>query len=806
MDAADADRSAIPSKTLDDLQWARVVDAVAARRRGPIADGWTLPIASTEEGARLAMAETAEALALLAGGDPLPLDGLREVRHHLDRVERGGALDGPGLADVASTLGAARVLRRFLGGRRARCPRLDAACASDPSLSELEDEICEAVEPAGTLSDAASPDLGRLRSETASLRARLVSRLEDLLVRHSALLSDRFYTQREGRYVLPVRSDAHERLPGIVHGASASGATIFVEPRALVASGNRLRIAESELEREEARILAVLSERVKDRLPELRSAVDALERADVRSASALLGHELGGVMPLLVDEPRVRLREARHPVLLLDGASVVPNDLEIGSGRALVVSGPNAGGKTVAMKLVGLAALMLRAGLPLPVAEGSECGFFSDVLTDVGDEQSISRNLSTFSAHVTNLAGILQRAGPRALVLLDELAGGTDPDEGAALACALVEALCSRGAAVIVTTHYEPLKALALSDARMRNASVGFDVQRLAPTFHLMLGVPGASSALAVASRYGIPDAVTVRATALLPERSRGMDDLARRLESEWRALEAARVAADDDRAKAAEARAAAEAELARARSREAAELERDAASLREAVRRARDEVRDARAKIRERADDARVVDDAARAVEEAAATIAIGSDVSAAIGAPSEPSGPAPAPGTLRAGMRVWVTRLRTEADVVEAPARGRVRVAAGAMKLWVGEDEVRLLAPASVPRAGKSASAGRASGPSPGADEVVYPRSEENTLDVRGMRVDDAVGMLETFVDRLFGASVPLGFVLHGVGTGALREAVRGRLTELATYVVRHRSGTSDEGGDRFTVFYLR
>src|SRR5690606_31724423 len=312
----------------------------------------------------------------------------------------------------------------------------------------------------------------------------------------------------------------------IVHGTSASGATVFVEPEVLIGQGNRLKMALAEQEREEARILGVLSEFVAERHAEVVAAVDAIDHADLRQASARLGRDLDArVLPLDL-EAELHLEAARHPLLLLDGADVVPNDLSIGSGRALILSGPNAGGKTVALKTMGLAAVMMRAGLPVPAAAGSRCGFFDPILSDVGDEQSIEKNLSTFSAHVTNLRRVIDEAGPRALVLLDELTGGTDPGEGAALACAIAEALCDAGAAIGVTTHYEPLKALATRDPRFRNAAVGFDVERMRPTFELTLDVPGASSALWVALRFGIREDIVTRAREVLPEHSRTFDEL----------------------------------------------------------------------------------------------------------------------------------------------------------------------------------------------------------------------------------------------------------------------------------------
>jgi len=804
---------AAPPKTLADLEWPRIVAAVVARCVGPLRDADELPLASSAAAMERALGETAEAADVLGAGEPVPLEGLRSLREHLARVERMGALDAPALNDVVSVVAAARVLRRFLGMRRKRLPMLFEACGTDPTLDGLEEELRAAIDTDGTVFDHASPELRALRTEVANLRARITARLEEMLIKHADVLSDRYHTVRDGRYVLPVRTDAHEKLQGIVHGASASGATVFIEPRALVELGNRYRIAQAEMEREVARILALLSDLVRERLVPLRAACDALDHADLRVASSKLGRDLRCTFPRLTAEAGIALIGARHPLLALDGVPVVPNDLALAAGHALVVSGPNAGGKTVALKTLGLAALMVRAGLPLPADEGSSCGFFTRVLTDVGDDQSLTKNLSTFSAHVTNVARILDTSDERTLVLLDELAGGTDPEEGAALACAVIDALCKRGAAVAVTTHYEPLKALALNDPRLRNASVGFDVQTMQPTFRVMLDVPGASSALVVAARFGIPPDVIAMARRVLPDQARSFDELVRKLEQEWHALAIQRAGLEEERAKAATAREAAERELESLRSKERAHVSREAEQLVSMIRRTRDEVRTARSRIRSQNLDEPTLEAARKIVDEAASKVAMGGVLEDATGAlPLAPRdlGTAPDAKDLRAGMRVHVPRLRADVEIIEAPQKGRVRVGAGPLKLWVGVDEVRLIEKA--PTAKDAARGGGGGGLDLRSDlhasaEPALPMpSESNTLDVRGMRADDAVAMLEQFLDRLYGASIRVGFVHHGHGTGALREAVRKWLSEPSAYVARSRSASADEGGDRFTVVWLR
>ncbi|MBX3268842.1 MAG: Smr/MutS family protein [Sandaracinaceae bacterium] len=793
-------------KALSDLSWDRVVAAVAARCTGPLRerlDG--LPLAATPAEAALALRETAEARRLIALADPLPLDGIREVGRSLDRLERQGVLEGPELRAIASTLGAARVLRRFLARRRAEAPAIRDACLTDPTLDDLQEELTRAIEPDGTLADGASRELGRLRGEVANLRGRIVARLEQLLLQHADIVQDRFHTLREGRYVIPIRTDAHEKLQGIVHGTSGSGATVFVEPRAVVSQGNRLKMAEGELEREVTRILGILGARVRERLPEVRAAVAALDRADLRNASARLAEDLRGVVPELSPEPVLRLTAARHPLLVLDGADVVANDVELRSGHALVLSGPNAGGKTVTLKVLGLAALMARAGLPVAAGEESEVGFFDPVLSDIGDEQSIQKNLSTFSAHVTNLVRVLEAAGPRALVLLDEIATGTDPNEGAALACALIDALCRAGAAVAVTTHYERLKAMALEDQRIENASVGFDVAKMAPTFRLRDGVPGSSSALRVARRFGMPEDVLARALSLLSDESRSFDALVRQLEERFEALDALRAEADAERRAAARAREEAERALREVAARDQKRASAEATDLAQQLSRARGELKEARRLLRR--DGARDEESlrAIRAHLERAESVA--EEVRAVEAPPAPVHAGAPVDeASLEIGQRVYVPRLRTAVTVVDTPSKGRVRVASGPVKLWVTIAELRRVeGAAEAARPAALEAAAPAAPAAPSAPERA--RDPDNTLDVRGMRVDDALSMTESFLDRMFGRAESVGYIVHGVGSGALRDAIREHLdAHAAHYVARTRSGTHEEGGDRLTVVYLK
>ncbi len=794
-------------KTLIDLEWSRLVDAVRGRCVGPLRDLLTELALPTELAiAQRAMGETAELTRLRNEGDGPPLSGIQPVRSALARVEKGGALDGPTLDHIRSTLGAARALRLYLSRRKADAPLLREACALDPTLDGLEEDLAHAIEPGGAVSDRASPELRRLRAEVATLRARIVARLEALMLQHESIVQDRFVTLREGRYVMPVRTDAHDKLPGIVHATSGSGATVFIEPHALVEQQNRLTIAISEMEAEEARILAALSVRVGERGPETLAALDALDRADLRHACAKLGEDLKSTVPTLTDRAHVAVRAARHPILMLDGVVVVPNDLTLEAGTGLVISGPNAGGKTVALKCLGTFALMARAGIPIPAEEGASIGVFDAVLSDVGDEQSMSKNLSTFSAHIKSVVAMLEEAGPRSLVLLDEVATGTDPHEGAALAAAIVEGLLDRGAAVAVTTHYESLKALALSDDRLRNASVGLDVERLAPTFELRWDVPGASSALTVASRFGLEASITERARGLLSGESRRFEELVLALEGQHQKLKDERAELDALLLAARRDREGVELLRQRLKAQSEKRVSEEAAKLITLIKELRADVKEARAKLRSAPAADQLLVDAARAAVERAQSKLDGDELSAAL-RPAQPEakGAVPSGEGLAVGKRVFVPHLGAEAEIVEGlDDKQRVRVQSGAMKLWVDLDRLRRIEPKTKDTKDKERSRDK------DTDEAAAPpplllRTESNSLDLRGMRVDDALGLLDTFLDRMVGQNEAAGFVMHGVGTGALRDAVRARLKEQTRWVKRFRPGATEEGGDRVTVVLL-
>ena len=806
-------------KTAADLGWQRLLDELV--RRAQTVRGQTLaralPLYEHLDAARARHVEVSEARALRDIGEPLPFFGpdwgVRHVDEALQRSAKSGALEPQALRDVALTLAAgARVRRHLIAHREA--PRLLGRAALISDLDDVSGAILDSFEEGqGTvrLHDRASPALGGLRRNALRIREELERKLERLLegTHIAPHLQDRFFTQREERYVVPIRVDARSQVRGIVHGTSQSGQTVFVEPEDLVDLNNRLKLAELEVSEEERRILAELSRLVEDQLPRIHTNLEVLAELDLIDAKARLAIDLRATPPELMalddDNATLDLRRARHPLMVLAEAAkdeprtIVPNDILLAVGQTLVVSGPNAGGKTVALKLAGLHVLMSRAGLHIPAQEGSRVPWLGTVLSDIGDDQSIERDLSTFSAHVLALQSFLRTAARGVLVLLDEVAVGTDPAEGAALAQAVLEALADAGATAIVTTHYDRLKALPTTDARFVNASVGFDLERLMPTYELHLGVPGASGAIRVAKRLGVDDAICARATELAGAGQASLEQLLLDLEVERKRIAAERAATEAERVEA--ERKHAEAETRAAQAKERLEAARRGAhdEAVETLRRARAELDRTATVLRRQGGKvtSAAVQEGKRQIEAAA------KDVHAHAPQPEAPPGRPATAAELKPGVEVWVRKLNARATVTAAPKGKQVAVQAGPLKINVTVDELTILEAQGKPQQSARARRGHNAFEVPAPPKTLV-RSGYNTLDVRGERVDAAVGLAEKFLDDALRTGSEAVFVIHGHGTGALRESLRKQLASFPG-VSTVRPATPEEGGDGVTVIVL-
>jgi len=785
-------------RTLERLGWPRVLALLADEARTPGGRARSLAgdlfLGSARE-IREALAETAEAVALLGEGGGPPLGGVVELAPVFARLGKGGVLSARELLDLRATLSAVDESRRFLERRAGPAPRLAERAAAIGDFRELAEDVGDAIDPEGQVRDSASSALREARAEVRGLSADLERRLDRYLQDPAVApaLSDRFHTMRNDRFVLPVRADSRGAVRGIVHDASASGTTLFVEPEAVVEINNRLKGAELTVARETLRVLRELSARAAACLPDIEASLAALEGIDLVFARARLARAQGAVRPEVGEAGVIRLPQMRHP--LIPAGEVVPSDLSLGEHyQVLVVSGPNAGGKTVALKCVGLAALLVHTGCFVPCDAGARVDRLSSVEADIGDDQDIARNLSTFSAHMATVARIVASAGPDTLALLDEVGVGTDPGEGAALAQAVLEILADAGARVVTTTHFNLLKEMAAVDPRFENASVEFDPRSLAPTYRLHMGTPGASSATAVAARMGLRADVLERANSLLEHEDRRLDRMLSELSASRVALEAEKREAERLRAESDAVRAEYRTKLERLQERRDkifAEMKLD---LERAFLDAHGQVA---AVIRDlqRGGTAR---DAAHARERLLA-VAERVESAAAERAPAPEASPAPPVDWQRARPGDAVLVLGAGPATLDAlpDRRGRAAVRVGSARLVVHAERIRTPEAAPAKPEPRSRPA-RPAPPAPLAGGTTW-------CDLRGLRVEEALERTIVTLDRAASEGRDRVSIVHGLGTGALRDAVRDYLRG-SPYAVRFAAGAPEEGGDGVTLVDLR
>jgi DNA mismatch repair protein MutS2 len=740
--------------------------------------------------------ETDEARELLVERRGVGIGSARDIGPAVERAARGGRLDPAQFLEVAATLDGTSKLKLALAD--VRRPLLRDIGQELHPLPAISSTLARSFDPAGELLDTASARLGGLRAAVRVAFDRLRRRLDTLVGSELGnALQEPIVTLRNGRYVVPVKAEARSRVKGIVHDASGSGQTLFVEPLVVVELGNAWREAQVAEQEEVDRILDELSALVAANAPALRETLGALARFDFWAAKAQLAAEMDGTRAETTDRAEVELLSARHPGL---SGKVVPIDIKLGDGfSALVVTGPNTGGKTVTLRTLGLLALMHQAGLHVPAERGSRLPIFRDVFADIGDEQSIAQSLSTFSGHMRSIIRIVEAAGPGTLVLLDELGAGTDPTEGSALAQALLDHFIRAGALIAATTHYAELKAYAHTTPGAMNASVEFDIETLSPTYRLRIGLPGGSQAFSIAERLGLPAALVADARSRLTESQRTFEaTLARIREAEGETAETL------DRARNAETRAADALRLADEERRKA-RRERDDIS-----RRSREEAEQIVADLREELGSARR--DIERGSLTGPAMDAVLERAEARLaGLPAEAPAERPAAKSAARPWRVGdVARSRSggwEGRISALDRAGRrATLETGGMRISVALDDLEAASGASAASgaaiAGSSASS--SSGTNVASLRLTRARSVPMSLDLRGARVEEALGALESYLDDASVAGLERVTVIHGLGTGALRDAVR---SESAAHplVKAIRAGEKGEGGDGVTVVTL-
>ena len=803
-------RRGLPDKSFSDLDWGRICGALAQRCVGLDAaelaeELGLLPDASTAARRR---AEVEEATVATRRGVVPPLRGIDGVMLALLRARKADLVLGEDLVRISKSAHAAERVSSYFSDAHG-LPLLAEHGRSLADVSEVSAELARCLDPTGALLDTASPELGALRRRVTRLRESILARLDRIVKspKFDGILQDDYVTIRDERYVLPVRAGEKGDFPGIVHGQSGSGHTLFIEPRELIEANNDFRIAQLEVENEERRIYRQLTAVVRRRVDDLERNHDVLVYLDLTFAGARLAADLEMSCPPMdaSQSPSIMLKEARHPVLALrelEGElEVVPNDITL-SGHALVVSGPNTGGKTVTLKTVGLIALMTRAGLTVPVRPDSTVPFFERVFTDIGDEQGVDKDLSTFSGHVANIAGFQPKCAGSSLVLLDELFAGTDPEQGAALGRALLDQLTGQGASVIVTTHLEGLKTLGVEDDRYQAASVAFDLEGLRPTYRLRDGIPGSSYALRIAARLGLEVTIIDRARDIL---SNGVgverEEIIERLEQEHAALASARAEAEATRDEVRTERERLREKREKLAKHAKSELDKETRRLREEVRQMKSQVtrwakslrkvklpetKEELDALRETIDGAR---ETARQADEVArkartATETVDGGVRPAVDVAS-----------LAPGDTVWVTTFRRAGQVVEVDPAGRAIVQLGPLRTTVSVGDLR-------ESAGTDGEITDSVRPKGGV-RVDAERSDHNSVDLRGTRIDEALDQLDAYLDRAARSGGVL-YIVHGHGTGALKRAVRDHLRSVP-YKIDWRAGGSGEGGDGVTVITL-
>ncbi len=754
------------------------------------------------------LAETSEARKLLSVQD-IGIGGAHDIRPAADLAARGGVLDPQQLLDIKSTLISCRDLKKSLERKTDEYPRLAQIASGLPESHGIVDAITRIVSDRGEVLDSASPKLANLRREIKIAHDRLMSRLQKYLTESGSKLQEPIITQRDGRYVIPLRAEFKGQIKAIVHDQSSSGATLFVEPLPVVELNNQVRELELQARDEERRILSELSAQIGEYREELTYGVENLAMLDLVLAKAKYAEELKASEPVLhqlsavsgqrsakhekqelkaESQRPVRLIHARHP--LLDSQTVVPIDVDPKPGtRAIVITGPNTGGKTVSLKTVGLLVLMAQSGLHIPAQSGSELPCFQAVYADIGDEQSIEQSLSTFSGHITNIIRVLKQIDQRSLVIFDELGAGTDPQEGAALARAILTYLLETGCTTLVATHYPELKTFAHSTGGVVNASLEFDIKTLRPTYHLTIGLPGRSNALLIAQRLGLPQPIIESAKGeISPEDLRAdklLDDIRKernrtsrerqklekardRLEAQTQELEKRLEKIEDERREVL-AKARAEGEL------EVAVLKRNIESLKSQLRKAKQPL-EALKDLEERVEE--IQEKIEAPVERKSGQLLAVSD---------QP---------LKLGERVTVSTLNAE-GIITALAESDAEVQIGSLRVRARLAD--LARKASEPVVSEQSPVGR--------EQTIDNRPQTTVaspgieLNLRGKLVEDGLEELERYLEKAYSSGLLFVRIVHGKGTGKLREAVRNAL-KSSPYVASFEEPKDSEGGAGVTV----
>jgi DNA mismatch repair protein MutS2 len=788
----------IQDETLELLEWPRLcqhLSTFAATKLGAIA-ARQFPLPETQEESITLLARTREIHDLEQRPDGrLIFDGITDIGDALERANIGGMLSGQELLHIATTLAGTRRLRRAIEEKEG-IPVLQQLVSEVRTYPEIEQEIHRCIDEDGNVSDRASPQLREVRSRMKVIRERIYRKLQDILQKQSGAIQQAVVTQRGDRFVIAVKTPQKDQIPGIIHDTSSTGATIYVEPRAIIEPGNQLRQCRRDEQIEEEKILRILSETIAAAYEDLEYLLAVVTTLDLSTARARYSAWLQGNPPRFIEPGEtITLRRLHHPLLVWQkqheqGSEVMPIDVLVNPvTRVVAITGPNTGGKTVTLKTLGLAALLAKAGIFVPAREPVEIPWFDRILADIGDEQSLQQSLSTFSGHIRRIVRILEVVNDSALVLLDEVGAGTDPAEGSALAIALLQSLASRARLTVATTHYGELKALKYQDPRFENASVEFDDRTLSPTYRLLWGIPGRSNALTIAGRLGLAEEIIDTARDRVGGFSEEINQViagleAQRREQEEKAQEAGKLLQQTEKFYTEVSAKAASLQDRERELRRVQELE-----VQKALQQAKAEIASV---IRELQAGPKTANDARQATEE---MNAIAERLLPKVQKPRSSYLP-------KTGERVRLPNLGQTAEVLAVDEDGgEVSVRFGWMKMTLAMTEIESLDGQKVEIAPKPVKTAPPPPPTTKKEEPLI-RTSSNTLDIRGSRVSEAEPDIEKAIARATNAGML--WIIHGKGTGKLRDGVH-EFLEHHPQVKRFELAPQNEGGSGVTIAYL-
>ena len=789
-------------KTLKVLEYYKIVEKVSEKAESQLGKDLVKELKPEKDLLKIEYLqnETREALNLLMRKGAPPLYGINDISRELKLAEIGSTLSPGSLLKVSDMLRVSRNLKSYLKEAK------DEGISDYPIIQNLiddlrvfkhiEDEIENAIVNEEEISDNASPTLRNIRRQIVSKNDAIKDKLNSIInsEKYRKYLQDTIITVREGRYVVPIKQENKKDFKGIVHDQSSSGATIFVEPLEVVELNNELRELYIKEREEIERILRELTALVQEKAEDIRNNQKILQRLDYIFAKGKYALDINGTMPLLNDVGYINIKKGRHP--LLDPKTVVPIDIYLGADfNTLVVTGPNTGGKTVTLKTVGLLTLMAQSGLFIPADFNSQIAVFDKIFADIGDEQSIEQSLSTFSSHMTNIVSILEELEPNSLVLFDELGAGTDPVEGAALAMAILDNLLKMNIRTIATTHYSQLKIYALTTKGVRNASVEFDVETLSPTYKLLIGVPGKSNAFEISAKLGLPKYLLDYAKSLVSKENVEFEDVLKAIDQDRRIAEENRFETEKLRA-----------EVEKLKSELMREKERVKESREKIIAEAKEEARKILKSAKDEADEivnqlkkisSYIEKDRLREIQKAQERLrdslnevenSLAKDI---LNVKSDEK-----INNLKVGETVYVLSLHQKGTVLELPdEEGNVLVQVGIMKVKVRIDTLKRAEEAEEEKSKIS------------MKDIIKSKSTniKNEIDLRGKTLDEAMLELDKYIDDVYLAGIKQAYIIHGKGTGVLREGIRSYIKKHK-YIKSFRTGNYNEGGTGVTVIELK